>query len=139
MPLFIFDTDSLTLYQHGHAKLRQRFLSTDPALRAAAIISVEEQLTGWMALLRRAKTPAQIASAYQSMTDAVGFLATLRILTFTEAAIARFNALRAARLYVGPMDLRIAAIALEHGATVVTRNLRDFGRVPELHCENWAD
>ena len=66
-------------------------------------------------------------------------LSGLPIVTFSEAAIARYNALLAMKLNVGKMDLRIAAIALEEGATVVTRNLRDFQRVPELLCVNWAD
>ncbi len=34
-------------------------------------------------------------------------------------------------------DLRIAAIALAHGHTVVTANVRHFGRVPGLPVENW--
>ncbi len=51
----------------------------------------------------------------------------------------RYNSLLALRLNIGGMDLRIAAIALEENATVITRNLRDFGRVPGLACENWAD
>jgi tRNA(fMet)-specific endonuclease VapC len=42
------------------------------------------------------------------------------------------------KLNVGRMDLRIGAIALEHGATVVTRNLRDFRRIPNLTAEDWS-
>jgi tRNA(fMet)-specific endonuclease VapC len=62
----------------------------------------------------------------------------MQILSFTEPAIARYEQLKAMKLNVAKMDLRIAAIALEAGGTLVTRNLRDFQRIPNLPMENWA-
>lgn len=38
---------------------------------------------------------------------------------------------------IGPYDVQIAAIALTEDLTVVTRNLREFERVPGLRVENW--
>jgi tRNA(fMet)-specific endonuclease VapC len=42
------------------------------------------------------------------------------------------------KIRIGTMDLRIAAIALTHGATLLSRNLVDFKRVPELEVEDWT-
>jgi predicted nucleic acid-binding protein len=36
------------------------------------------------------------------------------------------------------MDRKIAAIALELGASVVTNNVRDFGRISQLLIEDWS-
>ena len=95
-------------------------------------MTVDEQLTGWYTLTRRARQPEEIARAYAHLGDAVVRLANWRILPYTESAIARVAQLKALRLNVRLMDLRIAAIALDNGAVVVTRNQRDFGRVPGL-------
>ena len=38
---------------------------------------------------------------------------------------------------IGPYDLLIAGQALARDATLVTRNTREFGRVPGLRLENW--
>jgi tRNA(fMet)-specific endonuclease VapC len=60
------------------------------------------------------------------------------ILSFTQPAITRYTYLKAQKLGVKKMDLSIAAIVLENNATLVTRNRRDFQRVPGLTIENWA-
>ena len=38
---------------------------------------------------------------------------------------------------LGLNDLYIAATAIKYGLTLVTRNPRDFGRVPELKVETY--
>ena len=38
---------------------------------------------------------------------------------------------------IGALDTLIAAHALALGATLVTNNVREFERVPELAIENW--
>ncbi len=102
------------------------------------MISVEEQLTGWYTLLRKANEPAKRARVYLRLAETVSYLGRWSILSFTEAAINRGAQLRALKLNIRKMDLAIAAISLEHGGVVVTRNTRDFRRVPHLALEDWS-
>jgi tRNA(fMet)-specific endonuclease VapC len=39
---------------------------------------------------------------------------------------------------IGPLDLLIAAHALHLGATLITNNVKEFSRVPDLKIDNWA-
>jgi tRNA(fMet)-specific endonuclease VapC len=39
---------------------------------------------------------------------------------------------------IGPYDLLIAAQARRRGATLITANSREFGRVPGLKAEDWS-
>jgi tRNA(fMet)-specific endonuclease VapC len=38
---------------------------------------------------------------------------------------------------IGPHDLQIAAIALQHGLILVTHNRSEFNRVPGLQVDDW--
>ena len=138
MSLFVLDTDLLSLYYRGDPFVVQRVDARSPAELAITVLTVDEQLTGWYTLTRQARRPEEIARAYAHLGEAVVRLGHWRILPYTESAIARVAQLKALRLNVRLMDLRIAAVALENQAVVVTRNRRDFGRVPGLSVEDWS-
>lgn len=138
MSLFVLDTDTLSLYERKHPIVVPKVQAVKKDELAVTVITVEEQLSGWYRLLRQAKSPPQLARAYQRLADTVAILVDFRILSLTESAIQRYAGLKALKLGVGGSDLRIAAIVLESNATVVTRNLRDFQRVPGLVIDNWA-
>ena len=57
---------------------------------------------------------------------------------YNQAAEDQFQDLLTLRLRIGTQDLRIAAIALVNKLIVLTRNSRDFGRVPGLVTEDWT-
>ncbi|HTU17823.1 MAG TPA: type II toxin-antitoxin system VapC family toxin [Gemmataceae bacterium] len=88
--------------------------------------------------MRRAAQPPDLAAGYQRLASAVQLYSGMRILSFTELAIARFEQLVTLKLNIGKQDLRIAAITLEQGSVLVSRNLRDFRRVPNLIVEDWS-
>lgn len=98
---------------------------------------MEEQLSGWYTLLRRSKDPGRLAHAYRRLADTVGFFGQFKILSFTEPAIQRYTELASLKLGVKHMDLRIAAIVLEFGATLVTSNTADFKDIPGLATVDW--
>jgi tRNA(fMet)-specific endonuclease VapC len=138
MSLFVLDNDILVLFQESHLVVCNHVFSHASDDLAVTAISIEEQLSGWYTLLRRVKDPKRLARAYQRLIDNVQTLNHFRLLSFTEPAIDRFAQLKALKLGVRHMDLRIAAIALENGGTLVTRNVRDFQGVPGLNIENWT-
>ena len=135
---YLLDTDIPSLYQRNHPIVDRNVTAHAADEVAVAIISVEEQISGWYTMVRRATRPDDLARAYDRLAESVKSLATMHILSFTLAAIHRFEQLKRLKLAVRGNDLRIAAIALEHGAVVVTRNTADFQQIPGLSVENWA-
>jgi tRNA(fMet)-specific endonuclease VapC len=59
------------------------------------------------------------------------------MISFSEDAASTFRGLRQQGVRIGALDLKIASIALEHGATLLSANARDFDQVPGLRVEDW--
>jgi len=138
MPQFLFDTDHLTFYQHRHLPLIQR-LALHPADAVAICpINIEEIMRGRLAVVARVLKGAKHVQAYAHLVDDEAMFRLFPLVLFDAASESLFQQLRAARLRVGTLDLKIAAIALTNGLTVLTRNRNDFGRVPGLTFADWS-
>ena len=103
------------------------------------IVAVEETVQGWFALLKRREAGREQIVFYGKLQRSIEVLARLTILPFDEEAALVFHRLRDARIRVGTMDLKIAAICIAHEAMLLTRNLADFEKIPGLRVENWLD
>ena len=71
------------------------------------------------------------------------FLLPLRILSFESSAASAYGEIRAylqkQGTPIGPLDMLIAGHARSKELILVTNNVREFARVPELKWENWAE
>lgn len=138
MASFVLDTDTFSLFLKGHPRVCENVVGRALNETTTTIITVEEELGGWYAVLRRTKDRAALARTYHRMTETVEALSRFRLLTFTESAIARFEALRKQHPRLGGNDLRIAAIVLENQLTLVTRNRVDFEQITGLSLVDWT-
>jgi tRNA(fMet)-specific endonuclease VapC len=136
--LFVLDTDHVSLLQRGQPAVAARVLATAPDELAVSVITFEEQLGAWYAQVRQAREPGKLARAYEGLFEILQDAKRLRILPFSRSAIDRYVQLRRVHRRVGRMDLAIAAIVLEAGAVLVTRNRADFEPIEGLMLEDWS-
>ena len=71
------------------------------------------------------------------------FLVPLSILPFGSAAASEYGEIKAylqsKGTPIGPLDMLIAGHARAEDVILVTNNVREFERVPDLEIENWAE
>ena len=139
--MLILDTDHMTEIERGSLggqALRVR-LERGAASFGTTFISVEELLRGRLAQIARCRDPERLVLHYARFQDRVAVLARWLTLKWDVSAAAKFEQLAVQRLGLGTMDLRIASIALTQNATLLSRNLRDFQRIPNLNVEDWLE
>jgi tRNA(fMet)-specific endonuclease VapC len=101
-------------------------------------INVEEQLRGRLAQIAEAKDATKQSFAYQRLIETVLLLSEFQILPYDEKSQDYYQVLKAQRIRIGTQDLRIASIALAHNGVLLTRNLRDFEKIPGLSIQDWS-
>jgi tRNA(fMet)-specific endonuclease VapC len=139
--MVILDTDHLSLLQRGSPeglRIAERLRTLPPDDVATTIISFEEQVRGWLARLAQAKSIEREVSDYAQLRLLLRSYGALPVLEFGPAAAEEFRKLKDARIRIGTMDLKIAAIALAENGRLLTRNTSDFSKVPGLVYEDWS-
>jgi tRNA(fMet)-specific endonuclease VapC len=138
MTLWILDTDHVSLFQTGHPLITQRIQSIDPNSIAVTIVTVEEQMYGRLNRIRRAKSAEELRIAYFNLNRTLTYFQTINVLDFDAKSADCYQEIISQKIRVGTQDLKIAAIVLSRGAVIVTRNYRDFSKVPRLQIEDWS-
>ena len=142
--MILIDTDHVTCLKYPDSERDRRFIDRLIAVRrtevvGVSIVTVEERVRGWLAAIAKEKLAIRQVFGCRELSRLFEFYDEYEIIPFDEAAALRFDDLRAQRLRVGTMDLKIAATALVHDAVLLSANRGDFVRVAGLRVENWLD
>lgn len=104
----------------------------------ASIISFHEQALGAHNLINQSRTAAEMVRRYELLNQVLVGFSGLTVVQFDAPAAATLDSLKAQKIRIGAMDLRIASIALSRNLVVVTRNAQDFAKIPCLKIEDWT-
>jgi tRNA(fMet)-specific endonuclease VapC len=101
-------------------------------------VTIEEMMRGRLAVLSRRLNSVQRIQAYDYLSSTLRVLCRVPIIAFDQACEQQFQHLLGLRLRMGVPDLKIAAVALANNLILLTRNRRDFLRVPGLALADWT-
>jgi tRNA(fMet)-specific endonuclease VapC len=126
--VIILDTDHVNVLQtpgQAGATLTANMEGSLDRDFATSVVTIEEQMRGWLALIHRYHDVHKQLSAYDRLVKLFAFFSRWKIVGFDEAAADEFKRLRAQRIRIGTMDLKIAAIALVNDALLLSANFSD--------------
>jgi tRNA(fMet)-specific endonuclease VapC len=128
---YLLDTNICIAWMKGDPHVKERILALTSSDIAICSIVKAELYYGVLKGRVRHKAERSFRSFVQPLTS----------LAFDDQVYEKYAVLRATIEHqgtpIGPYDLMIAAIAEHYGLTLVTRNLREFQRIPSLSIEAW--
>jgi len=135
----ILDTDHVSLILQNSPQVITNAAKHEISV---TIVTVQELFNGWVGKINDPSLVHKLPGLYDKFWTTVKYLQNIEVLNFTPEAdtclkklLKDHPPLRKKGLQ---KDVRIAAIALSIGATVITRNKRDFGQIPGLSIEDWT-
>ena len=132
--MYLIDSCVLVEFLHGRLPgTLEALRSSDPKSFGVPAVVVGELAYG----TERSGNPSKSRLAVERL------LAPYRVLPFDDRCAWTYGRIRqdlaGKSRVIGPNDLLIAATALANGATLVTRNVREFKRVDGLRVECWDE
>ncbi|RIZ69197.1 MAG: type II toxin-antitoxin system VapC family toxin [Methylococcales bacterium] len=132
--MYLLDTNICIYVLKSHSdKLRHKFNAT-PDLAISSVVYAELCFG-----IENSESPKK-AQRWQQLKQ---FTQGLQIIAWDKEAAKHYGAIRAILKRqgtpIGNNDLLIAAHALSVNTILVTNNVREFNRVPNLIVENWLD
>jgi tRNA(fMet)-specific endonuclease VapC len=130
----MFDTDTISALVHHRAGFEGAAGRIDRLGLVDRLISTVT-LSELQTMIAKARDPETKAAKVWLV------LTRFRIVDFDEQAARHAGDIRASLeprgIKIGPLDTLMAAHARSLGATAVTGNVGEFGRVPGLQVQNW--
>jgi tRNA(fMet)-specific endonuclease VapC len=128
---YILDTNTLIYFFRGQGNVAATLLATPPAEVAVPAVVVYELETG----IRKSSQPEKRERQLTALLDAA------RVLPFDRACASAAAGVRVgleqSGTPIGPVDVLIASTVLAHNGVLVTHNVEEFRRVPELRVVDW--
>lgn len=140
--MILLDTDHLTVLHYGRGDRFSRLVSRMSASAedfGTTIVSVEEQMRGWLATISKERKVERLVTGYRELAALFNRYVDFPIAPFCDDSATQLNALRTGRGRIGTRDLKIASITLVRNTLLLTANRQDFELVPGLRFENWLD
>ena len=132
--MYLLDTNILIDFSRGKLPYAYELMQrSDASLFKVPAIVKSELLLG----AAKSRWPEEMRLRVESL------LLPFEILPFDDACSYHYARIRAKLesegMTIGANDYLIAATALSHSAVLVTNNVKDFKRIPELFIESWKE
>ena len=131
--MYLLDTNIVSYWMRGDKAVIERIMNQSPSNLSLSSITLAEIWYGIEKSPRKKKERTLKIKKISSL---------LRIYSFDEPAAEEYAVIRAnleqKGIMISERDTQIASIAIANKLTVVTHNVKEFGRVNKLKVEDWA-
>jgi len=129
--MFLLDTNILIYFFKGIGKVEQNLMNKAPKdIGIPAIVLFEIEVG-----IGKSKFPNK---RIKQLNDLISVISVLPFGMKEARSAAQIRVqLEKKGIPIGPLDILIGGTALAHQATLVTHNIKEFGRIKKLQLEDW--